>query len=81
MAVATLNPWLFKGRDELLAAFFGELRDALGRSPKEHARELVMAMDSYRQAITLAGHFAALAADAAGAGGLAIAGQAALKQP
>ncbi len=80
VAVATLNPWLFKGRDELLAAFFGELRDALGRSPKEHARELVAAMDTYREAITVAGHFAALAADAAGTGGLANAGRAALKQ-
>ena len=80
VAVATLNPWLFKGRDELLAAFFGELRDALGRSPQEHAHELVAAMDTYREAITVAGHFAALAADAAGAGGLATAGRAALKQ-
>ena len=80
VVVATLNPWLFKGRDELLAAFFAELRDALGRSPQEHARELVAAMDTYREAITVAGHFAALAADAAGAGGLAIPGRAALKQ-
>jgi len=80
VAVATLNPWLFKGRDELLAAFFGELRDALGRSPQEHARELVAAMDTYREAITVAGHFAALAADAAGAGGLATAGRAAFRQ-
>ena len=80
VAVATLNPWLFKGRDELLAAFFSELRDALGRSPQEHARELVTAMDTYREAITVAGHFAALTADAGGAGGLATAGRDALKQ-
>ena len=80
VAVATLNPWLFKGRDELLAAFFGELRDALGRSPEEHARKLMAAMDTYREAITVAGHFAALTADAAGAGGLATAGSAAFKQ-
>jgi ABC-type lipoprotein export system ATPase subunit len=80
VAVATLNPWLFKGRDELLAAFFGELRDALGRSPQEHARGLVAAMDAYREAITVAGHFAALMADASGAGGLAAAGRAALGQ-
>jgi hypothetical protein len=80
VAVATLNPWLFKGRDELLAAFFGELRDALGRSPKEHAAELVAAMDSYREAITTVGHYAALATDAAGAGGLATAGRKASAQ-
>jgi hypothetical protein len=80
VVVAILNPWLFKGRDELLAAFFGELRDALGRSPGEHAREIVAAMDKYREAITVAGHFAALAADASGAGGLASAGRNSLKQ-
>src|SRR5215217_1735576 len=80
VAVATLNPWLFKGRDELLAAFFGELRDALGHSPEKHARKLVAAMDAYREAITVAGHFAALAADTAGAGGMATAGRAALRQ-
>jgi hypothetical protein len=74
VAVATLNPWLLKGRDELLSAFFSELRDALGRSPKEHASDLVEAMDRYREAITLPGHFAALAADTAGAAGMAAAG-------
>lgn len=80
VVVATLNPWLFRGRDELLAAFFSELRDALGRSSHEHARGVVAAIDNYREAITVAAHFAALSADAAGAGGLATAGQAALKQ-
>jgi len=80
VVVATLNPWLFKGRDELLVAFFGELRDALGRSPKEHARELVEAIDAYREAITFAGHLATLLADAAGASGLATTGMAGLKK-
>lgn len=80
VVVATLNPWLFKGRDELLAAFFGELRDALGRSPKEHARGLVAAMDTYREAVIVAGYYAAVAADAAGAGGIASAGHTAFKQ-
>ena len=74
VAVAVLNPWLFKGRDELLAAFFNELRDALGRSPNEHMREAVKALDKYREAITIAGHFAALLADAHGAGGAATTG-------
>lgn len=80
VAVAILNPWLFKGRDELLAAFFGELRDALGRTPPEHARDLVEAIDKYREAITLAGHYAALLADAAGGAGLATAGRTAFSQ-
>lgn len=70
IAVASLNPWLFKGRDELLAAFFNELRDALGRSPKEHAHKLVSAMDSYREALTTTGRVVALAANSGGAGGL-----------
>src|SRR3546814_15517077 len=45
VAVATFNPWLFKGRDELLAAFFNELRDALGRSPGEKVREAMTALE------------------------------------
>ena len=69
VAVATLNPWLFKGRDELLAAFFNELRDALGRSPQEKVREVVKFVDKYRSAITLGAKGIGMAADAAGAGG------------
>jgi len=71
VVVAVLNPWLFKGRDELLAAFFNELRDALGRSNVDRVRAAVAALDKYREAITVAGHFAALLADAHGAGGAA----------
>jgi hypothetical protein len=74
VAVATLNPWLFRGREELLSAFFNELRDAVGRSPNERVREAVKALDRYREAITVAGHSAALLADAHGAGGAATTG-------
>lgn len=63
VAVATFNPWLFKGRDELLAAFFNELRDALGRSPGEKVREAMTALDKYRAAITAGGQAIAFAAD------------------
>lgn len=57
--VATLNPWLFKGRDELIAAFFSELRDAIGRSNTERVRELREFVDRYWVAIDLAAHAAA----------------------
>jgi hypothetical protein len=63
VAVATFNPWLFKGRDELLAAFFNELRDALGRSPEESVRDAMTAVDRYRAAITAGGQVVAFAAD------------------
>lgn len=63
VVVATFNPWLFKGRDELLAAFFNELRDALGRSPEERVREAMTALDRYRAAITAGGQAIAFAAD------------------
>lgn len=69
VAVATLNPWLFKGRDELLAAFFNELRDALGRSTQEQVREVVKFVDKYRGAIKFAATSLGRMADAAGAGG------------
>jgi len=69
VVVATLNPWLFKGRDELLAAFFNELRDALGRSAQEQVREVAKFVDKYRGAITLAAKGGGMAADFAGAGG------------
>lgn len=75
VAVATFNPWLFKGRDELLSAYFSELRDALGRSPQERVRQVVAALDKYREALTAVSHVAATMADAAGASGFASAGR------
>ncbi|MBA4010782.1 MAG: NTPase [Phenylobacterium sp.] len=63
VVVATFNPWLFKGRDELVSAFFNELRAALGRSATETVREAVTALDRYRAAITAGGELVALGAD------------------
>lgn len=71
IVVATFNPWLFKGRDELLAAFFNELREALGRSKTEQVKALLAQLDRYRVAIDFAGNATAFAADAAGASGAA----------
>jgi hypothetical protein len=71
VAVATLNPWLFKGREELLTAFFNELRDALGKNLKEHGHDVLEALDKYQWAINGAAHVGALALDAHGAGGAA----------
>lgn len=71
VAVAKFNPWLFKGRDELLTAFFNELRDAMGRTAGEHARELVAALDKYRAAISAAAHVTAFGVDIAGGSGVA----------
>ncbi|CAN7213407.1 KAP family NTPase [Phenylobacterium sp. LjRoot219] len=63
VAVATFNPWLFQGRDELFAAFFDELRDALGRSSSEKVREARTALDKYRADISAGGQVVAFAAD------------------
>ena len=70
VAVATFNPWLVKGRDELLATFFDELRDALGRSLKERGRDVLTAFDKYRTAVTTGARVIGHLADAFGAGGV-----------
>ena len=69
--VATLNPWLFKGRDELVQAFFNALRRALGRSSGEKFQDALKALDRYRSSIEKAGDRGAIIADAHGAGGWA----------
>lgn len=74
VVVAKFNPWLFRGRDELLTAFFNELRGAMGRSNTEHARELVTALDRYRGAIESSARVAAAGADLLGAAGAASTG-------
>lgn len=71
VAVAIFNPWLFKGRDELLSAYFKELRDALGRSPQESAREAVAALERYSAAITASAHVVAVVAESVGWAGSA----------
>jgi predicted KAP-like P-loop ATPase len=52
--VTTLNPWLFKGREELLTAFFNSLRTALGKSRKEQLTGAINALDHYQEAIGIA---------------------------
>lgn len=68
-AVARLNPWLFRGRDELVAAYFNALRSALGRSAGEIGRDLATAVDRYRSSIETLGTVGAAIGDAHGGGG------------
>lgn len=51
VVVATLNPWLFKGRDEILSAFFSALRRAMGGTKLENAREIMQTIANYEGAI------------------------------
>lgn len=55
VAVATLNPWLFKGRDELVEAYFNALREALGYTAGEKARKLLGQLARYKASIELVG--------------------------
>jgi predicted KAP-like P-loop ATPase len=73
VVVAYFNPWLFKGRDELLKAFFNSLREAMGSSNSEEARELIDALDRYRRAIEMTAHAVALGVDVMGGSGAATA--------
>ncbi|KMS53528.1 NTPase [Novosphingobium barchaimii LL02] len=72
--VSYFNPWLFNGRDELVRGFFSGLRDDMGRSTREHGRDLAEALERYWGAIDLAGHAVAAVADLHGAGGAATTG-------
>ena len=71
VVVATLNPWLFKGRDELVQAYFSSLREALGRSTSEKAREVQLQLERYKASIELTGTTVAAVIDAFGSGGAA----------
>lgn len=71
--VAYYNPWLFSGRDELVAGFFNSLRGAMGRSQNEKARDLVEAINRYWGAINIAGHGMAAVVDIYGGAGTATA--------
>lgn len=55
VVVATLNPWLFKGRDELINAYFSSLRDALGKTGSERFSELQSQLERYKASIEVAG--------------------------
>ncbi|WP_254433280.1 KAP family NTPase [Pseudomonas moraviensis] len=55
VVVATLNPWLFKGRDELVQAYFNCLREALGQSSSERVRSLRGHLERYKASIEFVG--------------------------
>jgi hypothetical protein len=69
--VTHFNPWLFKGRDELVQGYFNALRRALGKSTQENVQDALKALDKYRSAIEKAGTKGALVIDAHGASGFA----------
>lgn len=71
VTVALFNPWIFKGRDELLAGFFVALRDALGKSRKENVRDLRATLHQYWSAITFIGKGGAAVVDLMGGSGAA----------
>jgi hypothetical protein len=71
VVVVTFNPWLFKGREELLRAYFSSLREAMGRSKIERAREMVGALDKYWAAIDWMGRAAVSVIDLHGGAGAA----------
>ncbi|GFM83880.1 NTPase [Pseudomonas cichorii] len=55
VVVTTLNPWLFKGRDELVRAYFDSLRGALGESKSEKVRTLQTHLERYKASIEFVG--------------------------
>lgn len=63
VVVATLNPWLFKGRDELVQAYFNSLREALGQSSSEKVRNLRGYLERYKASIEFVGAKSAAAID------------------
>jgi len=73
VTVALFNPWLFSGRDELLRGFFSALRDAMGRSKAEQAKDTVAALDRYWGAIDLFAHTTTAIIDGHGGSGVATA--------
>ncbi|QTT91802.1 KAP family NTPase [Pseudomonas chlororaphis] len=63
VVVATLNPWLFKGRDELVQAYFNSLREALGQSSSEKVRSLRGYLERYKASIEFVGTTSAAVID------------------
>lgn len=55
VVVANLNPWLFKGRDELVEAYFNALREALGSSVGEKLFKFREQLDRYKASIEFVG--------------------------
>jgi len=73
VVVATLNPWLFKGRDELIQAYFNSLREALGQSAGEKVRAVQGQLERYKTSIEVTGSTAAALVDLYVTGGVATA--------
>lgn len=71
VAVAAINPWLFNNRDDLLKGYFNALRDALGKTLKERARDVQTQLEKYKGAIGVGGTVAAAAIDLHGGSGVA----------
>lgn len=63
VVVATFNPWLFKGRDELVQAYFNSLREALGQSSSEKVRNLRGQLERYKASIEFVGTTSAAVID------------------
>lgn len=63
VVVATFNPWLFKGRDELVQAYFNSLREAVGQSPSEKVRKLRGYIERYKASIEFVGATSAAVID------------------
>lgn len=66
----SLNPWLFKNRDELVAAYFNSLKAALGKNKNDKIKEVAKAFGRYRTSINATGKVAGLAIDASGGHGI-----------
>ncbi|HCT03867.1 MAG TPA: NTPase [Pseudomonas sp.] len=71
VVVANFNPWLFKGRDELVQAYFNILRDALGDSSSEKIRRIRGYLERYKASIEVVGATSASAIDVLIGGGAA----------
>lgn len=71
VVVVKFNPWLFNGRDQLLVAFFNEMKNALGRNAADDIKQLSKFLDQYQRSIDVTASTGALVADAMGAGGAA----------
>jgi hypothetical protein len=71
VAVAVVNPWLFKTRDDLLTAYFNALRNALGKTLSDRARGVQEQLEKYKGAIGIGGFSIAAAIDIAGGNGAA----------
>lgn len=67
VAVAMLNPWLFKDRDELVKAYFNSLGQVLGKNPDERVRAILGALEKYKATIDWIGKSSARLIDSYGA--------------